>query len=194
MDEHDFKRLVSIWKSMIQRFTNPNRHSYKDYGAKGHYVCEELRSLHNFIKWALENGYTHVLQLHIDDNGNYELSCCRWVTYKENSNNKTNNRQIILNGKTKNLSEWTEQIGVNKKTITDRLERGWTHDEALLGKRQRKNVRKNTGQKLTINEVTKSYGEWASIIGISYNVLKCTLCQGQNGFLIFQSDSINSIY
>ena len=24
--------------------------------------------------------------------------------------------------------------------------------------------------------------------------LKCTLCQGQNGFLIFQSDSINSIY
>ena len=85
--------LYSVWKSMKERCLNPNSMSYYRYGGRGIKICDEwLNSSFSFIKWGIENGYKRGLQIDRRDNdGNYEPSNCRWVTPKENANNKSNN-------------------------------------------------------------------------------------------------------
>lgn len=167
-----FKAILRVWKGMKNRCNNPNYEHYHNYGGRGIVVCDEWKSLRAFYEWAINNGYERGLQIDRKDvNGNYEPSNCRWVTPKVNSQNKTNNKPLTINGKTKLISQWAEEIGVTIKTLNDRVSRGWSDEELLLGKRQRSNPRKYSGKKLTIHGVEKSYSEWSDIIGISQATL-----------------------
>lgn len=62
--------------------------------------CDEwLNSCDAFIDWAYNNGYADDLEIdRIDGSGNYEPSNCRWLTHKENNENRTF-------GHTKNVAE-----------------------------------------------------------------------------------------
>ena len=125
-------RLHHIWKSMKQRCSNSNCINYKNYGAKGISVCDEWCDFENFAKWALSNGYSEELTLdRINANGNYEPSNCRWVTYKVQGNNRSNNRQIEMDGIIHTMAEWAEITGIKIATIHARLERGWNPEKAL---------------------------------------------------------------
>lgn len=125
-------RLYTIWKSMRERCACPSQNRYQNYGGRGIKVCQEWDDYLTFKEWALNNGYDNELTIdRIDVNGNYEPSNCRWVTSKQQSNNKTNNRYITYNGETKTMAEWSEIIGVKAGTIWSRLNKGWSIDEAL---------------------------------------------------------------
>jgi hypothetical protein len=86
-------RLHNIWGAMKQRCNNPNFKQWKDYGGRGIKVCDEWNSKHgfdSFYKWAMDNGYDSKLEIdRIDNDGNYEPNNCRFVTHKENMNNRT---------------------------------------------------------------------------------------------------------
>lgn len=112
------KKLYSIWSTMIHRCEDAKREKYRDYGERGIVVCEEWHDANKFMDWAFSNGYEEGLQIdRIDNNGNYEPSNCRWVTPKENSRNRRNTVYLTIDGETKCVAEWCEELDVSQYTV-----------------------------------------------------------------------------
>ena len=128
-------RIYNIWRSMKQRCTNENCINYKNYGGKGISVCNEWNDFKNFYDWAMESGYADNLTIdRIDVKGNYTPHNCRWVSYKQQANNKTNNRYIEFQGEKHTLGEWSSITGIKLATIWNRLKMGWSVERALTTK------------------------------------------------------------
>ena len=126
-------RVYTIWALMKYRCLNPNRKEYKDYGGRGITVCQEWLDSKSFIEWALANGYSDDLTLdRIDNDGNYCPGNCRWVSRKEQSYNKRNNRLITHNGQTKTITQWAEENGLTYNIVKKRYdELGWSFEDAI---------------------------------------------------------------
>lgn len=125
--------LYMTWKNMIDRCTNEKAINFSIYGGRGISVCERWKELNNFIE-DMYPSYQKGLQLDREKNeGNYEPGNCRWVTRKENSNNRRNNRVIEYNGITMNLGQWAQHLGININTLKNRLN-NWTVEKSFTYK------------------------------------------------------------
>ncbi len=134
-------RLYNIWKSMRQRCINPKNSRYSVYGAKGIKVCKEWDDFKKFRDWAIKNGYEKKLTIdRIDNSKGYSPKNCRWVSYKIQANNKTNNRFVTYRGETHTLGEWSEITGIKLATIWARLNKGWSTEDALTVNPNHSNV------------------------------------------------------
>lgn len=129
-------RLYRIWASMKTRCHNPNAAAYKSYGGRGIYVCDEWRNSYKlFYRWSMDNGYKDSLSIDRKENSKgYNPSNCRWVTMKQQQNNKTNNVFITFNGETHTIAEWSEIIDVRQQTISARYKNGWPLNMVLSKK------------------------------------------------------------
>lgn len=134
-------RIQNIFLHMKDRCYNPNFKDYKNYGGRGITICEEWQTPHSwkggraFRKWALENGYADNLTLdRIDVNKGYNPENCRWVSMKEQQNNKRNNRLITYNGKTQTIALWCEELKLPFSTVKNRLNRGLPAEKILSKK------------------------------------------------------------
>jgi len=127
-------RLYRIWNGIKNR-TNINQiknNAYKNYSGRGINICKEWNEFISFYNWAIKNGYEDNLTIdRIDVNGNYEPNNCRWVTMKEQQNNKRDNVRIDYMGECHTLSEWEERLGMNRGLLRNRLYRGWSIERAL---------------------------------------------------------------
>jgi hypothetical protein len=109
--------IYGKWDNMIAR-CKPNS-TIKRYLEKGISVCKEWKSSFiNFKEWSFESGYKEGLSLdRIDNSKGYCPENCRWVTMKQQQNNRTNNVIITLNEETHTLSEWADKMNVKYSTF-----------------------------------------------------------------------------
>ena len=131
---HSGERLYRIYILMIRRCENPKAKCYENYGGRGITVCDEWkRNVDSFYKWALSNGYRDDLTIdRIDNNKGYSPDNCRWATKIQQQNNMRTNNYITFNNETHTLSEWSRIVNKNTTTISGRLRRGWSIEDALF--------------------------------------------------------------
>ncbi|KKK95401.1 hypothetical protein LCGC14_2673180 [marine sediment metagenome] len=77
----------TTWKSMRVRCSKPNNKDYKNYGGRGITIDPRWESFENFLADMGEKPDGLSID-RIDNDGNYELSNCRWSTPKEQANNR----------------------------------------------------------------------------------------------------------
>lgn len=118
-------RVYHTWQGMKARCNNPKDGRYHRYGGRGITYCKEWEEFEPFYEWAMSNGYSNALTLdRIDVNGNYEPENCRWATWKEQANNKSNNINVKYKGKTLTLMELSETTNMPYDTLKVRYDRG----------------------------------------------------------------------
>lgn len=116
---------------MRERCSNPNNDAYDNYGGRGITVCDEWNiDFTEFKQWAISNGYNEDSNSQtidrIDVNRGYSPDNCRWISRKEQANNKRNSRYVTYEGKRVNIAELSEITGVPYFLLYKRIViRGW---------------------------------------------------------------------
>lgn len=117
----EYKTLDAI----KQRCLNKNSSSFENYGGRGIRICkrwlEKGTGILNFIEdMGRKPGKEYSID-RIDVNKGYYKDNCRWVTNKEQQNNKRNNNIIEFEGKRMTLTQWSEYLGIAVVTLYGRL-------------------------------------------------------------------------
>ena len=127
--------IHTAYTNMLTRCYNPHYYLFQHYGGKGIKVCDDWLGddgFINFYNWSLANGCSGNLSIdRIDNSKNYSPDNCRWVTMKEQQNNRTNNRMITVNGETHTIAEWSRINKIKYATIQNRLKYGWSEQDAV---------------------------------------------------------------
>lgn len=115
------RRLRIVWRNMNERCYDKGNKRYNRYGERGICVCDEWRGpegLEAFISWGRNNGYSEGLTIErIDVNGNYCPSNCRWASVKEQANNRSTSRFIVVAGEKKTVAQWADQFNLKRPDI-----------------------------------------------------------------------------
>lgn len=120
------------WRNMMDRCYDEKCKSYKNYGGRGVKVCSRWLSINNYVK-DIESGYFQGAELdRIDNDGNYSPDNTRWVTKKENCNNRRTCVMISFNGVTASITDHSEKLGINPKMVMERISAGWDVERALV--------------------------------------------------------------
>lgn len=96
-------------------------------------MCDEwLNNYQSFENWCLTNGFEEGLAIdRIDNDKGYSPDNCRFVTAKENNQNRRTTRFYTINGETRNLQQWCDYYSINRGTVVTRLKNGYSIEDAL---------------------------------------------------------------
>lgn len=127
-----YKTWISIRHRCSNRAKNGNK---KTYFARGVRVCDRWQKFEYFFVDMFKSYMEHYKQFGEDteidriDNGlGYTHKNCRWVTHRENTNNRRNRK--TLKGKT--LTEWAKILNLKRSTLAQRFYvYGWSVDRTL---------------------------------------------------------------
>lgn len=138
--------LYKVWCGVMDRCYKPNHVGFDRYGGRGIVVCERWQDVRNFVA-DNEPLYAPGLTIErIDNDGNYEPGNCCWATYGEQSNNKSSNRYLTLNGRSMTVAQWARELSIDRKTLTDRIDKfGWTPEAALTTPHRPRGWNKKSG-------------------------------------------------
>ncbi len=124
-------RTYSIWCDVLKRCNNEKSISYRWYGAKGVKVCDRWRSFENFFADMGEAPEGLTID-RIDSSKDYRPGNCRWATPQEQTENRECQKFYELNGVSKTLPKWCEELGIKYRTMRSRMYRsGMSFIEAV---------------------------------------------------------------
>jgi hypothetical protein len=112
-------RTYNVWENIIDRTTNPNNKSYKNYGGRGITVCEEWRDFRNFYKDIGELGKGLDID-RIDNDKGYSKENCRLITRSENLENTRRSKWWYIDGvKYRSKAHASEVLGIDPRQVVD---------------------------------------------------------------------------
>lgn len=123
--------IYRVWSSMLDRCSNVNSQSFKNYGGRGIKVCKRWYKFENFLG-DMGKPKKNLSIDRINNNKSYSPSNCKWSSYKEQ--NRNNRRNIVLeyNGDSGCLAYWAEKLKVNYYKLYSRYRRGLATEKILL--------------------------------------------------------------
>lgn len=121
--------LYKRWNGMVQRCRDKNHVRYAKYGGKGITVCERWLSFPNFLADMGEPPAGATIE-RIDNSKGYSPENCVWADYSTQMRNTSRTRLIEFNGKTQCVTDWAKEIGINERSLRERLEK-WPLERAL---------------------------------------------------------------
>lgn len=134
-----------IWSGVRERCLNPKKKRFKNYGGRGITICQHWKSA--FINFYNDIGKRPSKEFSLDrrdNNKNYSCGhceeCkekgwnanCRWATRFEQANNRRNCLLYEYKGKPLTLSQISRLIGVHRNSLSKRIEKGMTINEATI--------------------------------------------------------------
>ena len=121
------------WTRMKRDCLNVNTPGYFRYGGRGINVCPEwVASFEAFYRHIGTRPSTRHSVDRIDCNGHYEPGNVRWATQKQQSLNRRASIRVTIDGKTKCVSEWCDELGVPRYRAYNRIRAGWSPEAAIL--------------------------------------------------------------
>ena len=124
-------RIYNVWRSMVNRCSNPKNIGFDNYGGRGITVCERWKKFENFIEdmGLPEEG----LDIDRINNGKgYFKENCRWVTRKQNARNTRKTVKVKWEGKEIALISLAEKYNIKYKCLYKRVHSlGWELSRAL---------------------------------------------------------------
>jgi len=134
-------QMYKTWRTMKARCENPAATGYSRYGGRGIYVCERWQSFQNFYADMGDAPPGMTLE-RIDNDGPYCPENVRWASRKEQVRNTRRTVLVAHNGQTRTLSEWCEDLGIDRHLAYDRLKRGWASERVFANPPPRRMVRR----------------------------------------------------
>lgn len=115
--------IYKIWGSIKNRCLHANRKDSKSYYDKGVTICNEwMNDFMCFYNWATINGYKSGMQIdRIDNNLGYNPENCRFVSARDNVNNRANTCFLEHDGQKLCLTEWARIKNIPSETLRRRI-------------------------------------------------------------------------
>jgi hypothetical protein len=124
-----------IWADIKKRCLNPKNWAWKYYGGRGITIHPTWMTFEGFLEDMGERPSERHTIDRVNNDGNYDVTNCKWATRKTQARNSRHNLKVTISGQTKCLSEWIENplVLVPYATAYMRLVRyGWTPEMALF--------------------------------------------------------------
>jgi hypothetical protein len=122
-------RPYNIWRGMKSRCTNPNEPNYQNYGGRGINYDPSWETFEGFWR-DMKEGYAADLVIErIDNNQGYSKANCRWATVEEQGYNMRTNVNLTHNGKTQTITEWANELGLDRRRLYDLHDQGLSDEE-----------------------------------------------------------------
>ena len=163
--------LFPIWAAIIKRCLNAESRDYHRYGGRGISVCDEWLDFDRFVSdLGPRPSDGHTVDRKDNDKG-YEPGNCRWATYSQQQNNRSDNRRMEFNGENLTISEWATRLGIKASTLHARIGYGWPVERILTSPVAVADLLEHDDVSLTISE-------WAQRTGITEDAIRDRLKRG----------------
>jgi len=131
--KHGFSHtnIHNIWMGIIQRCTDINSSSYKNYGGRGIKISDEWLDFTVFLSDMGDKPKGLTIDRK-NNNGDYSKENCHWVDRKQQANNRRSSKLLTYKNETMTQSQWEDKYNMRKGMLWERLNRGWTLERALL--------------------------------------------------------------
>jgi len=125
-----YGQFYTKWQGLKQRCSSKEKKKSKIYYERGIQYCEDWLVFENFEKDMYASYLAHI-KTHgdtntsldrIDNNLGYFKENCRWVTIREQQNNKRSNIEIVFKNKTyPTITMFCEEIGIEHRPFRKRI-------------------------------------------------------------------------